>query len=59
MRDVFFMVLAVVATIVLGLAVSAGYFYVETGRGLHPVVAGVIGLVALFTTLYASGEIVE
>ena len=57
MRDVLFTVLAFVATITLGLAVGAGYIFVETGRGLHPVTAGIVGLVALVTTLYASGEI--
>ena len=57
MRDVFFVVASMFAAIVVGLALSASYFYVETGYGLHPVVGGVTALLALIVGFMASGEV--
>ena len=53
------MVIVFLCLALMGVATLAGGMYVETGRGLHPALAGVVGLAALIAGLWASGEVEE
>lgn len=51
------MTIALLCAVLIGVCLLASMTYIHKGYGLHPVVAGVISLVALLAGLWSSGEV--
>jgi len=45
--------------VLIGATTFLGWSYIHEGQGLHPVIAGVVGLTAFIGGFWASGEVTE